>query len=847
VSVVVGRGRPLVLVAVAALVVLLLAHALLPSGRVAGAPLAALAATGSTLVALVAGALAWRRVAEPERRTWLIVALGCAGYLAGELVATAYALTRHVPPPYPSLADLGKLSIYVALVVAVVDILRSSPHRRVDPEVTLDTGLVTYTASALTYEFLVAPLAGEGEASWALLTSLAWATAGAGLLLMVLILMVRRSPGARARLGLLFGGFALFGVTDIGYAALRAGGRYQAGGLIDLGWDIGFLTIAVAAALAPAHATPPPRRTGASTGGRALGIPLALAGIGGIAVEQALSPERDLAAAVLVIVGMVLVGARFVYSLRADRRYASLLENEVASQTRSLMDSLAGTAAAERHLRLVMEAVPDAVVVLDREGHILESNGPARILLGVTDAAGRHVFDLFDADIAGVVRDKMEEAFRGDVQRFETRFRRPDGTRGLAAMLYAPVREGSAIPRILALARDVTDQKRTEAQLQQAEKLTAIAHLVSGVAHEINNPAAIILGFAQTLLLDELKPEHREMLEMVGEEAGRIGRITSNLLAFARAGGKQRTLVDLNDIVRRTFALRSYHLSTLNIAVTLELDAAEPKCWADPSELQQMLLNLLINAEQALVSVESRRAITVRTRSSEHEVVLELADSGPGIAPEVRGKVFDPFFTTKPEGVGTGLGLSICYGIAQDHGGHIAVESEPGHGARFWVTLPRDPRHEARTAPIAVPPVAPLTGVLTVLVVDDETALRNALLRFLDRRGIRGRGVADGVAALELLRQAEFDVIISDVRMPGMSGREFLEGLRRDRPDLVARLVFATGDTFAPETAALIRDAGVPTVTKPFDFAALEQVLRQVAAAARQGAAAPTRAHPRFA
>jgi len=847
VSVVVPRVRPLLLVAVASLVVVLTVHTLLASGRPAQAPLAALVATWSTLVALVACGLAWRRVAEPERRTWLVVGLGCAGYLAGDLVANYYALARHVAPPYPSFADVGKLSIYVALVVAVVDILRSSPHRRLDPEVTLDTGLVTYTASALTYEFLVAPLAAAGEASWALLTSLAWATAGAGVLLMVLILMVRRSPGARARLGLLFGGFTLFGVADIAYAALRSRGGYQSGGLLDLGWDVGFLTIAVAAAVAPRRVTAPPRSTGASTGGRAVGIPLALAGIGVIAVEQALSPERDLAAAVLVVVGMVLVGARFVYTLRADRRYASLLENEVASQTRSLMDSLAGTAAAERHLRLVMDAVPDAVVVLDRDGHILESNGPAQTLLGVTDAAGRHVFDLFDADVAGVVRDKMDAAFGGDVQRFETRFRRPDGTRGLAAMLYAPVREGAAIPRILALARDVTDQKRTESQLQQAEKLAAIAQLVSGVAHEINNPAAIILGFAQTLLLDELKPEHREMLQMVGEEAARIGRITSNLLAFARAGSKQRTLVDLNDIVRRTFALRSYHLSTLNITVALELDQAEPKFWADPSELQQMLLNLLINAEQALMGVESRRTITVRTRSSEQEVVLELADSGPGIAPDVRGKIFDPFFTTKPEGVGTGLGLSICYGIAQEHGGHIAVESEPGQGARFWVTLPRDPRQETRTLPVAAVPAASLEGVLTVLVVDDETALRNALLRFLDRRGIRGRGVADGAEALELLRQADFDVIISDVRMPGMSGRDFLERLRRERSDLLARLVFATGDTFAPETAALIRDSGVPTVTKPFDFAALEQVLRQVAAAAREGAVMPERSNPRIA
>src|SRR5213078_762468 len=256
----------------------------------------------------------------------------------------------------------------------------------------------------------------------------------------------------------------------------------------------------------------------------------------------------------------------------------------------------------------------------------------------------------------------------------------------------------------------VTDQKRNESQFQQAEKLAAMGQLVSGVAHEINNPAAIISGFAQTLLLDELKPEHRDMVQMMYDEATRIGRITASLLAFARAGGKQRALVDLNDIARRTFALRSYHLSTLNITVALDLDPDEPKIWADASELQQLLLNLLINAEQALVTVERARTITVRTRAEERDTWLEIADSGPGIPAELRARIFDPFFTTKPEGVGTGLGLSICYGIARDHGGRIWVESTPGAGATFTVAMLRDPRAAQRpAAPLPERVAAPST------------------------------------------------------------------------------------------------------------------------------------------
>src|SRR2546427_3121109 len=166
-----------------------------------------------------------------------------------------------------------------------------------------------------------------------------------------------------------------------------------------------------------------------------------------------------------------------------------------------------------------------------------------------------------------------------------------------------------------------------------------------------------------------------------------------------------------------------------------------------------MILNLLINAEQALVTVDGPRTIVVRTRADEGEARLEIADSGPGIPPEIRSKIFDPFFTTKPEGVGTGLGLSICYGIAREHGGRIWVESEPGQGARFAVTLPRDPREESRPEPTVPLRAAAAGGDLTVLVVDDEVALRNALLRFLARRGIRGEGVSDGAEALRVLQQ----------------------------------------------------------------------------------------------
>jgi signal transduction histidine kinase len=482
--------------------------------------------------------------------------------------------------------------------------------------------------------------------------------------------------------------------------------------------------------------------------------------------------------------------------MRRDRRYAALLEAEVARQTTTLLDSLAATAAAERELRLVMEAVPDVIMLLDAEGRVLSRNEPARDWTSgpARGEPARPVFDLLDGGAASIMREHLRAAFNGHVRRFEVTFVREDKSRVVASILCAPVREGAKITKALVLARDITDTRRAETQLRQSEKLVAMGQMVSGVAHEINNPAAIISGFAQTLLLEDLKPDYQDMIRMMHDEASRIGRITGNLLAFARMGSKDRALVDLNDLVRRTFALRSYYFATLNIAVNLELDEENPQVWGHGGDLQQLLLNLLINAEHALTTTPGMRSITVRTQSEGDTVLLVCEDTGPGIPADIKHRIFDPFFTTKPEGVGTGLGLSICYGIARDHGGRITVESEPDKGATFTVVIPRDPRTQSRPAAQSA---VQAQGALAVLFVDDEPGIRKAVARYLNRRGIQVRAVPDGAEALRLLRTEDFHVIVSDVRMPGVGGREFLAGLRRERPELVSRLVFSSGDVAA--------------------------------------------------
>ena len=789
---------------------------------------------GWTLTALartVGIALAWRAATDPtQQRGW-------AWLLAGSLIdlltqgAMDIQLARGVARSGITPADIGYLAVYPCFFIAVWNLLAVRPRRQITAEILLDAALLTITAAAWAYELFVAPLAGA-VSEREVLGSVSYATGGLALVWLIGMLLLQPLPFPRGSVALAAIGLLLYGIADLLFGTVSLPRAQAPGTALDFSWNVANLVLASAgfvAAAAPAGEAP--LRSAAGSGAvapRLLAIMLGLTGLVALHIRSMAAGQMGTEHILVPVVGGLIIAARVAYSLAADKRYESALEREVERQTQTLVDSLTTTASAERNLRQIIEASPDPIVLLNREGQVLDyaPDQPDRVAV----AGSRTAFDFVDPDGVALLRAHLKAAFAGEVRRFEVPQRRPDGARIVSSVVYAPIREHGQITTVLAISRDVTELRRAQTQLQQADKLAAMGQLVSGVAHEINNPAAIISGFAQTLMLDELRPEQREIVEMVRDEAMRIGQITTNLLAFARMSGPERSLVDVNELVRRTHTLRSYHLHTLNVEVRLELDPAEPRVWANMSELQQMLLNFLINAEQALDGFAGHRGITLRTHAEGPEVRLECRDTGPGIPPEVRTRIFDPFFTTKPEGVGTGLGLSICYGIVRSHGGRISVESEPGHGASFQVVLPLDLRTMPRPSGGTAAPGPAGAEPLAVLVVDDEPGIRQATARFLNRSGMQVRAVSDGAEALRALRGQSFDVILCDVRMPGMNGRDFLIRLREQAPDLVSTLIFATGDTLDADTAALLADSGAPSLVKPFDFDALERLVRDVAA-----------------
>ncbi len=797
-----------------------------------------LTAVGWTLTALVrtAGlAIAWSASPDAQRRrAWGWLTIGSMLDLAGQLYADL-VIARGGEPGNLSAADIGYLAVYPAFFLAVWYLLPRHPLRQLTTEILLDSTLLTLTAVAWAYELFLEPV-GKGAPIIEVLASVAYSTGGLALIWLIGMVLLQPTRFPSGGVGLAVVGLILYGLSDLVFGTVALPQGTVTGTVLDFGWNVANLALGTAGALVAARqdARPPEPVDRTSVAPRLFAVMVSLAGLVALHVRSMLTGSMGVADVLLLVAGGSVIAARVAYSLFVDRRYEGALEREVERQTQSLVDSLAAAAGAERNLRLVVEASPDPIVLVNRDGRVVDFNPAVPADASASGAApvGRSVLENLDPDTAGIVHQHLDAAFAGEVRRFEIPQPRADGGRGVSSVVYAPIREHGEITKVLAIARDVTELRRAQSQLQQADKLAAMGQLVSGVAHEINNPAAIISGFAQTLMLDDLRPEQREIVEMVRDEAMRIGQITTNLLAFARMSGPERSLVDVNELVRRTHTLRAYHLNTLNIGVQLDLEPTDPRVWANVSELQQMLLNFLINAEQALESFNGPRGITLRTHADASEVRIECRDTGPGIPPGIRTRIFDPFFTTKPEGIGTGLGLSICYGIVKGHGGRIWAESEPGRGASFIVALPIDLRTAPRPTTETTTDLTPEAGTLNVLVVDDEPGIRQATARFLNRSGMQVRAVSDGAEALRALRSQPFDVILCDVRMPGMNGRDFLTRLREQAPRLVSTLIFATGDTLEPDTAALLADAGAPSLAKPFDFDALERLVREVAAQA---------------
>ena len=487
----------------------------------------------------------------------------------------------------------------------------------------------------------------------------------------------------------------------------------------------------------------------------------------------------------------------------------------------------------EEQYRRLFSAATDAIFTLDRQGIITSFNEAAERLWDVRAQAvvGARWDVALPLESPAMVAEQITRAMTGESCAFEAWLRRPDAERGVVAMSISPLVEDGRTTAVLAIVRDVTDQRRVQSQLLQTEKMSAIGQLVGGMAHEINNPLASILVNMEMLLSEAKDPSQLETLTAIKTETDRAAQIVRNLLTYVRGQGLARAVIDLREAVRGALALRRNQLLNQQIEVEVVLPPEPVLVSGNTVNLQQVLMNLLVNAEHAIRSHRGRGHLWIRLAVAEGQAVITVEDDGPGIPPELLSRVFDPFYTTKPEGEGTGLGLSVSAGIVADHHGRIAAAERPGGGARFTVELPLlEGSQRPPTEELARPTPAPLDGASRgrILLVDDEPDIRRSISRFLTRTGWQVDLADSGDEGLRLLGEGDYAVVLCDLRMPGMSGHEFYRRLQATASPAVERLIFMTGDVLSPEASRFLQEAARPVLSKPFTLRDLTEVLGQV-------------------
>ena len=490
--------------------------------------------------------------------------------------------------------------------------------------------------------------------------------------------------------------------------------------------------------------------------------------------------------------------------------------------------------ASEEQYHAMFCASIDGLALWDSAGKIVDTNPALWRMYGYSD-------DEYSALPPGTFQGPsyspafLRSVVAGESLHSEVTERRKDGS-VLDLEVHGIPMQYQGRPHVLTIARDITEKKRAGEELErqrealyQREKLAALGSLLAGVSHELNNPLSVVV--ARAVLLEEQGDAATRVAALkIRTAAERCARIVRTFLAMARQQQPERGPVAVNEVVSAALDIAAYAIRTSSIEVTLDLAPDIPLILADADQLHQVLLNLIINAQQSLQEQPPPRRIRIRSRFDAVARVLRItvADNGPGIPAHLRARVFEPYFTTKPMGIGTGVGLAVSLGIIEAHGGTLTVDAPVEGGAAFSVTLPVVAVDAASSDAESASNASSLRR--TILIVDDEAEIRDALAEILAGADHRVVTASSGREALERLAVGHYDAILTDIRMPDLDGRALYHEIERRWPLCVKRVVFVTGDTLASALRDFVSESGRPVIEKPFLPSEVRRVVAELAA-----------------
>ena len=491
----------------------------------------------------------------------------------------------------------------------------------------------------------------------------------------------------------------------------------------------------------------------------------------------------------------------------------------------------------ESRFRTLIEKAPIAINI-SRDGKVLYANQKLVELTRETNPEkniGRPIIDFFIPELregyqAGL---KLRSSGLPAPENYESKILRADGSQIPVQIQGSQLRLSDGMAHI-AFITDITERKNAEKEKQELEdkaqvasRLAAVGEMAAGIAHEINNPLTGVIGFSQLLLEKQNVPEDiKDDIRVIADGSKRVADIVKRLLTFARQTKPIKTSVNLNELIDNTLKLREYVLKTENINVVTRFDPELSWTVIDPGQIQQVFLNLIINAEQAMKKAHGKGRLVITTEKKENNIRISFQDDGLGITRENMGHIFEPFFTTKDVGEGTGLGLSLSRSIVLEHGGQMSVESESSLGATFIVELPIVDSSASETEntgmPTKVQPSLEKSG--RILVVDDEPGVRALLEKVLTQMGYNVETITDARIVMDKLDAGtKYDLILLDIRMPGMSGTELYNHVLEKAPVLKGKIIIVTGDVMGQDVKDFLRKNDLPYLVKPFDIKLLKE------------------------